>query len=76
MPQQNKPPPATKDGQPRSTEYELDRDLDDSFPASDPVASEQRVAAKSPSRNDTGILTAPTDKQKSEAKRKDRETHH
>ncbi|MFV3130146.1 hypothetical protein [Niveispirillum sp. KHB5.9] len=76
MPQQSKQPPASKASPPQPTEHELDRDLEDSFPASDPVASEQRVAAKSPTRKDPGILTAPTDKQKSEARRKEGETQH
>ncbi|MBP7335732.1 hypothetical protein [Niveispirillum sp.] len=56
------------------TEFELDRDLDDTFPASDPVASEQRVTAKPPPRTDgmgtdKGILPTPTDEQKAQAEK-------
>lgn len=61
------------------TERDLDRDLDDTFPASDPVASEQRVTAKPPRRDDRtgkdhGVLPTPTDKQKALAEENRRET--
>lgn len=70
QPQTGSPP--KKQTQP--TEYELDRDLDDTFPASDPIASEQRVTAKPPPRttgmgNDQGILPTPTDEQKAQAEK-------
>ncbi|AUN29776.1 hypothetical protein [Niveispirillum cyanobacteriorum] len=73
MPNQTQYPTTSK--QPRQpTERELDRDLDNSFPASDPVASEQRVTAKPPPRTDgtgqdQGVLPTPTDEQKAQAQK-------
>jgi pyocin large subunit-like protein len=56
------------------TERELDRDLDDSFPASDPVSSQQPATAAPPPRTDgtgqnQGILPTPTGEQKAEAEK-------
>lgn len=83
MPNQPLPgSPPRKQTQP--TESDLDRDLDDTFPASDPIASEQRVTAKPPPRTDgqgtdgqgtdgqgkdQGILPTPTDEQKAQAEK-------
>lgn len=78
MPQQSKHPPASKaDPPPRRTEHDLDSDLDDTFPASDPVAAQQRVTAKPPPPadkpgKDHGVLPAPTDEQKAQARRNKR----
>lgn len=57
---------------------DLDRDLEDTFPASDPVASAQRVTAKPPSRDDRqgkdhGVLPTPTDEQKAQAEQNRRD---
>lgn len=71
MPNQTHPsPPSDKPVQP--TEFELDRDLDDTFPASDPVASQQPASATPPPRTDglgqdQGILPTPTGQQKAQA---------
>lgn len=78
MPQQGKhPPPPNANPPPQKAERDLDRDLDDTFPASDPVASEQRVTAKPPPREDArgkghGVLPTPTDEQKAQARQNKR----
>lgn len=73
MPTQTQYPPTPK--HPRQpTERELDRDLDDSFPASDPVSSQQPATAAPAPRTDgtgqdQGILPTPTGEQKAEAEK-------
>lgn len=73
MPIQTHDPTIPKRPRP-PTERELDRDLDNSFPASDPVSSEQPATAKPPPRtdgtgHDHGVLTTPTDEQKAQAEK-------
>lgn len=66
--------PTTSKQRHQPAERELDRDLDNSFPASDPVSSEQPATAKPPPRTDGtgqdhGVLTTPTDEQKTQAEK-------